>query len=99
MRVRPRQLFALDGIEAIAVMVDHGLGVAILPDWAPPWPEGLTVRKLPLARSPLRRVGVLWNRASLRVGLIAALVEQARRSVGHDQPDKTGVSRQRRRKR
>ncbi|MFK5004430.1 LysR substrate-binding domain-containing protein, partial [Klebsiella pneumoniae] len=30
--------FELDGLEAIAVMVDRGLGVSLLPDWAPPWP-------------------------------------------------------------
>jgi hypothetical protein len=23
-------------------MVDRGLGVSLLPDWAPPWPEGLS---------------------------------------------------------
>ena len=81
--LRPRQLFELDGIEAIAVMVDRGLGVAILPDWAPPWPEGLTVRKLPLPdRSFARRVGLLWRRDSLRIGLIHAFLEQAQRAVG-----------------
>jgi DNA-binding transcriptional LysR family regulator len=76
--IRPKELFELDGIESIAVMVDRGLGVSILPDWAPPWPEGLTVRKLPLPdRSFKRRVGILWSRSSLRLGLIHAVIEQA----------------------
>jgi DNA-binding transcriptional LysR family regulator len=80
--IQPRELFELDGIEAIAVMVDRGLGVAILPDWAPPWPEGLSLAKLPLPdRTFTRRIGLLWTRASLRVGLIHAFLEQAERAV------------------
>jgi DNA-binding transcriptional LysR family regulator len=80
--IRPRERFELDGIEAIAVMVDRGLGVAILPDWAPPWPEGLSLAKLPLPdRSFTRRTGLLWTRASLRVGLIHAFLEQAERAL------------------
>ena len=30
--IRPKELFELDGLEAIAVMVDRGLGVSLLPD-------------------------------------------------------------------
>jgi DNA-binding transcriptional LysR family regulator len=81
--IRPKELFELDGIEAIAVMVDRGLGVSILPDWAPPWPEGLTLRKLPLPdRSFKRRIGLLWSRDSLRIGLIRAFLEQAQLALG-----------------
>jgi DNA-binding transcriptional LysR family regulator len=81
MKVRTDELFELDGIEAIAVMVDRGLGVAILPDWAPPWPEGLNLRKIPLPRGPRRRVGLLWSRTSPRVGLIEAFLRQAEQAV------------------
>ena len=35
----PKERFEIDGIDAIAVMVDRGLGVSLLPDWAPPWWE------------------------------------------------------------
>jgi len=80
--IRPNELFELDGIEAIAVMVDRGLGISILPDWAPPWPEGLKLRKLALPGQSLkRRVGLLWDRTSLRTGLIGAFLEQAKRSL------------------
>jgi DNA-binding transcriptional LysR family regulator len=86
-QIRPNELFELDGIESIAVMVDRGLGVSILPDWAPPWPEGLTLRKLALPdRSLKRRVGLLWSRTSLRIGLIKAFLEQAERAVGRGHP-------------
>lgn len=75
-RIRPNERFELDGPEAIAVMVDRGLGVAILPDWAPPWPEGLRLRKIALPdRKFVRKIGLIWLRASLRTGLIHAFLE------------------------
>jgi DNA-binding transcriptional LysR family regulator len=81
--IRPKELFELDGLEAIAVMVDRGLGVSLLPDWPPPWPAGLRLRKLPLPdRSFKRRTGLLFSRASLRIGLINAFLEQAQSALG-----------------
>jgi DNA-binding transcriptional LysR family regulator len=80
--IRPKERLELDGLELIAVMVDRGLGVSLLPDWAPPWPEGLSLRKLPLPdRSFVRRTGLLWRRASLRSVLIQAFLEQAQRAL------------------
>lgn len=77
-RIKPKDRYELDGLELIAVMVDRGLGVSLLPDWAPPWPEGLSLRKLALPnRSLVRRTGLLWNRASLRARLVRAFLEQA----------------------
>ena len=77
--IRPRELFEIDGAEAIAVMVDRGLGVSLMPDWAPPWPEGLSLAKLPVpdASSFARRIGLVWARASLRLRLVHAFLEQA----------------------
>jgi DNA-binding transcriptional LysR family regulator len=81
--IRPKERYELDGLELIAVMVDHGLGVTLLPDWAPPWPEGLSLRKLPLPdRSFARRTGLLWSRASLRARLIHTFLEQAQAVLG-----------------
>jgi DNA-binding transcriptional LysR family regulator len=58
--IRPKDRYELDGLELIAVMIDRGLGVSLLPDWAPPWPEGLSLRKLPLpSRTLVRRTGLL----------------------------------------
>jgi DNA-binding transcriptional LysR family regulator len=80
--IRPIERFELDGLDGIAIMVDRGLGVALLPDYAPPWPEGLTLRKIPVSdRSMVRRIGLLWTRASLRIGLINAFERQARQTV------------------
>jgi DNA-binding transcriptional LysR family regulator len=77
--IRPHEVFEIDGGAPIAVMVDRGLGVAILPDLAPPWPEGLSIARLPLpdAAPFARRIGVVWARASPRLRLVHAFLEQA----------------------
>jgi DNA-binding transcriptional LysR family regulator len=77
-RIRPRERFELDGLEAIAIMVDKGLGVSLVPDWSPPWPEGLALRKLPVPDDSFTRyIGLLWTRASLRARLVHAFLEVA----------------------
>jgi DNA-binding transcriptional LysR family regulator len=77
-RIRPKERFELDGPEAIAVMVDRGLGVSLVYDWSPPWPEGLSLRKLPVPSDKFTRyIGLLWTRASLRAGLVQAFLEVA----------------------
>jgi DNA-binding transcriptional LysR family regulator len=80
--IRPHERFEVDGPEAIAVMVDRGLGVSILPDWPPPWPAGLNLCKISLPdRTFVRRIGLLWMRGSLRAGLIQALLQDASKAV------------------
>ena len=95
--IRPRERFEIDGGAAIAVMVDRGLGVSVMPDWAPPWPEGLSLAKLPLpdAAAFARRIGVVWARASLRIRVVYAFLEQA--EAAHGPARKTGSSRARER--
>ena len=72
--LRPAERFELDSLEAIAVMVDRGLGVSLVPDWAPPWPSGLLLLKLPLDEAPTRDIGVLWLTASPRLRAVRAFV-------------------------
>lgn len=80
--LRPRERFEMDGPEAIAVMVDRGLGVSILPDWAPPWPAGLNLRKVALPdRHFVRKVGLMWMRGSLQIGLINAFLKEAVKAI------------------
>ncbi len=76
----PRERFELNALNAIAVMVDRGLGVSLVPDWAKPWPEGLRLVRipLPLPAEP-RRIGIVWSRSSVRVRLVHALMEEARK--------------------
>lgn len=73
--LRPRERFELDALEAIAVMVDRGLGVSLVPDWAGPWPGGLSLRKIPLGDAAhRRRVGLIWQSGTPRIRLVLGLV-------------------------
>lgn len=86
--ITPHERFELNALNAIAVMVDRELGVSLVPDWARPWPEGLHLVRipLPLAFEP-RRIGVVWSRASIRIRLVTAFLEEARKAVAPS-PDK-----------
>jgi len=77
--IRPIERFELNSLHAIAVMVDRGLGVSLVPDWATPWPEGLQLVRLtpPLKFEP-RRVGVVWSHSSIRIRLLEAFLEEVR---------------------
>jgi len=79
----PKVRFELDALDAIAVMVDQDLGVSLIPDWAPPWPQGLSLKKIPLSRPHQNReVGLIWNQGSSRIRLIDAFQKEA---MGHAQ--------------
>ena len=83
-RIKPRERLEIGAMDAIAVMVDRGLGVSLLPDWAPPWPEGLSLAKLPVPIKGFGRcIGLMWPRSSLRVRLVHAFLQQAEVARGH----------------
>lgn len=74
--IQPTDRLELDALEAIAVLVGRGLGVSLVPDWAPPWPEGLGIVKLPLPRQAVhRRVGVVARRSGPRQNVARALLQ------------------------
>jgi len=78
----PRERFELNALNAIAVMVDRGLGVSLVPDWAKPWPEGISVVRLPLPEaSEPRRIGMVWSRASVRLRQVNVLLDEARTAM------------------
>jgi DNA-binding transcriptional LysR family regulator len=92
--IRPRERFEIDAPEAIAAMVDRELGVALMPDWAPPWPGGLSLSKLPVPTNPFaRRVGLIWTKASVRSRLVRAVLEMAALApaLGRKSPSKPQV--------
>ncbi len=75
----PRERFELNALNAIAVMVDRGLGVSLVPDWARPWPEGLRLVRIPLPRDfEPRRIGVVWSRSTIRIRLVTVFVQECR---------------------
>ena len=81
-RIAPHERFELSSLVAIAMMVDRGLGVAVVPDTALDLPDGQGVVRLPLPNaSQSRRFGVLWLRSSPRVPLIHQFVASAQRVV------------------
>ncbi|WP_326543989.1 LysR substrate-binding domain-containing protein [Pseudorhodoferax sp.] len=74
--IRPQERIEIDALNAIAVMVHQGLGVSLLPDWTPPWPEGLAVVRMALpAPAPVRRMGLVWAGHGPRAALVEVLVE------------------------
>ncbi len=77
MEIQPRERFELGALNAIAVMVNSGLGVSLVPDWMGPEPVGLDLVRLPLPGNPIgRRVGVVWSRATLRMRLVGVLLDE-----------------------
>ncbi len=87
----PQERFELNALNAIAVMVDRGLGVSLVPDWARPWPEGLKLVRipLPLAFEP-RRVGVVWSRATIRIRLVTVFLQECRVAMRAKNDEDTG---------
>jgi DNA-binding transcriptional LysR family regulator len=78
----PRERFELNALNAIAVMVDRGLGVSLVPDWARPWPEGLQLARIPLPNPSVpRRIGIVWSRSSVRVRLVTVLLQESRKAM------------------
>lgn len=75
LEIQPADRFELDSLEAIAVMVSAGLGITIIPDWAPPWPEKLNVEKISLPRSPVREIGLVWARSTAKMKHIEYLLK------------------------
>ncbi|SFO43137.1 DNA-binding transcriptional regulator, LysR family [Sphingomonas sp. OK281] len=60
-RIQPNERVELDALDAIAVLVDRGLGVSLVPDRSIPWPAGLGIVKHGLgALAPVRNLGLLW---------------------------------------
>ncbi|MVA27296.1 LysR family transcriptional regulator (plasmid) [Agrobacterium vitis] len=77
--LKPMERLELDSLEAIAVLVDRGLGISIIPDWAPPWPEGLRLNKIVLdTKDYARDIGIVWPRASPKMAIIETFVKHAR---------------------
>lgn len=79
--IHVQEWLELDALDAIAAMVDRGLGVAVVPDWSPPWPEGLHIRKIRLAGGGIRQTGVLWRSSGARLAAVLAFVEVCRLDI------------------
>lgn len=88
--IQPRERFELNALNAIAVMVDRGLGVSLVPDWAPPWPEGLHLARIPVPNPSVpRRLGIVWSRSSVRERLVGVFLQESRRIAASSGRNKT----------
>jgi DNA-binding transcriptional LysR family regulator len=76
--IQPQERIEIDALNAIAAFVHQELGVALVPDWTPPWPEGLRITRIPLPPpAPVRRMGLVWSEGP-KAALAHALLAEAR---------------------
>ncbi|HYE38707.1 MAG TPA: LysR substrate-binding domain-containing protein [Ramlibacter sp.] len=76
--IQPQERIEIDALNAIAAFVHHELGVSLVPDWTPPWPEGVRVVRIPLPPpAPVRRMGLVWAEGP-KAALAHALLAEAR---------------------
>ncbi len=81
----PQERFELSSLLAIAMMVDRGLGVSLVPDIASPLMTGLGIAKLHLPSEPEpRKFGLLWQRASRADTLVRSFLQQAHLAAQSD---------------
>ncbi len=76
--IRPHERLEIDGLMAIAALVDQGLGVSLLPDWSSLWSGGLSIARIALpGRVPVRRSGLIWQTRGAHASLSLALLHEA----------------------
>lgn len=81
--LHPRQRIEIDSLLTIVALVERGIGVSLVPDSFSIAYDGRKLKKLPVpGRTPLRRISMVWNRHSPRLGIISSMVEQARLVFG-----------------
>ena len=80
--ITPHELFELNSILAIALMIEGNLGVSLIPDINSPLIDKLRVIKICLPKkTDSRSFGLIWHRASVRSHLIAELTNIAKHMV------------------
>jgi DNA-binding transcriptional LysR family regulator len=91
--IRPHERVEIDGLMAIASLVRHGLGVSLVPDWAPRWLDNLGVARIPLpAVAPIRRMGIIWATQTPHAALSEAFVAAAEQALGLAPSPSPGVA-------
>ena len=86
--IAPIERMELNSVLAVAMMVDQGLGVGLVPDIGAVLAQGRDVRVLPLPGADIgtgadvRRVGLLWLHTSPRARWARSLLECARQGLG-----------------
>lgn len=82
--ITPRTIMELDSIEAVALMVHHGLGVSIVPSRVVEPLLNFPLRWLPFGQPPLKRVlGLVDHLGSSKQRIVEALAAQILGVCGH----------------
>ncbi|MEI2416429.1 LysR family transcriptional regulator [Orrella sp. JC864] len=78
----PNERLEIDSLISIAYLVRDGIGVSLVPDWAPGWLQGLGVGRTVLPdATPRRRMGVFWDANGVNARLVHTLLAESRRLV------------------
>lgn len=69
--IQARVRLEIDGLMTIATFVSRGLGISLVPDWAPMWQPGLELTRIALpGAAPIRRIGLLRGARGSRDQLV-----------------------------
>jgi len=76
--IQPRVRLEIDGLMTIASFVSRGLGISLVPDWAPMWGPNLSLTRISLPGAvPTRGIGLLRTVRGPRDKLVDELFEHA----------------------
>ena len=74
----PKQRLEIDSLLTIVSLVERGVGISLVPDSFSIWYKARALVKIPLPeRTPIRRIGLIWDKQGPRAALAQALVEHA----------------------
>ncbi|MYN14907.1 LysR family transcriptional regulator [Pusillimonas sp. TS35] len=74
----PRQRLEIDSLLTIVALVERGVGVSLVPDSFSIAYRARSMIKVPLPeRTPIRRIGMIWNKQGPRLALVQALLDHA----------------------
>lgn len=77
--IRPNERLEIDGSSAIVALVSQGLGVSLLPDWAPMWRSSPRMTRIALPGTPpVRRIGMVWQARGPKAEVSRDILQAAR---------------------
>jgi DNA-binding transcriptional LysR family regulator len=81
-RLVPNARLEIDMLSTIAYLVRDGLGVSLVPDWAPKWVESIGVARLELRENTsARNMGLFWNAHGANAPLVRHILKEAKNLV------------------
>lgn len=79
-RIVPNERLEIDTLITIVHLVRDGVGVSLIPDWAPEWIDSMGIKRLSLPdEPPARNMGIFWDTHGAHAKTISMILEEARR--------------------